>query len=82
MTKVVVTKLSEAKKPKAGAKSATVTEKRVRDDAGKFRTVRTLDAHSKTFTSDLTYVFERNVAKARRENKAVTGVTDRAPTKV
>ena len=28
-----------------------------------------LDLNSATFDDDLTYIFERNVAKARRENK-------------
>ena len=59
-----------------------MTEKRVRDTAtGKFHVMRTLDGQSKTFSSDLTYVFTRNVAKARRENKQVTGATDRVPAK-
>lgn len=66
----------KAKKP------GGVGEKRVRDaSSGKFLTVRTIDATSKTFGSDLTYVFTKNVAKARRENKQVTGTTDRAPGK-
>lgn len=77
MTKVVVKKFANSSKLKAAA----VTEKRVRDTDGKFLTVRTLDGHSKTFTTDLTYVFSRNVAKARRENKLVTGTTDRVPDK-
>ena len=53
----------------------------MRDAAGQFRTVRTLDGQSKTFASDLTYVFARNVARARRENKQVTGTLDRLPAK-
>jgi hypothetical protein len=43
--------------------------------------VLTLDANSKTFDLDLQYVFQRNVAKARRENRKVTGRSDRAPAK-
>ena len=81
MAKVIVLKLAGAKRRKAAAKSASVGEKRVRDAAGQFRTVRTLDGQSKTFASDLTYVFARNVARARRENKQVTGTLDRLPAK-
>ena len=79
MAKVVVSKF-KADKAKASVKTGVV-EKRVRDAAGKMQTVRTIDGHSKSFTNDLTYVFSRNVAKARRDNKAVIGVADRAPAK-
>jgi hypothetical protein len=77
MTKLVVAKLAGSR---AGTAGATVVEKRVRDAAsGKMLTVRTIDAQSDTLGRDLNFVFARNVAKARRENKAVTGVADRAP---
>jgi hypothetical protein len=75
--------VDRAGKSTGSSKSAaptTVTEKRVHS-AGKISTIRTLDGASKTFGSDLTYVFTRNVAKARRENKLVTGATDRVPAK-
>ena len=74
MTEVVVTRL----KPKANGRGATasVTEKRVRDTDGHMKTLRTIDADSPTFGEDLQYVFSRNVAKARRDNKRVTGTTD------
>lgn len=79
MAKVVVKKLGG---PKSGVRGKAVTEKRVRDSSsGQFVTVRTIDAKSQTFGQDLTYVFSKNVAKARRDNKAVTGVVDRAPAK-
>jgi hypothetical protein len=81
MAKVVVLKRSAAKGTNAAAKTPAVGEKRVRDAAGKILTVRTLDAQSKTFAKDLTYVFQKNVAKARRENKQVTGTLDRVPAK-
>lgn len=81
MSKVIVTKLTGSKAAKSN-KGASVTEKRVRSvDTGEFITVRTLDGGSKTFGKDLTYVFTRNVAKARRDNKKVSGVSDRVPTK-
>ena len=79
MPKVVVVKLRGTRKH-SSEKSAG-TEKRVRDASGKVRVIRTLDGKSKTFGKDLTYVFGRNVAKARRENKQVTGVADRVPAK-
>jgi len=79
MTKLVVAKLKGSKKAKAA--HGAVTEKRVRSSTGQFLTVRTIEGQSKTFAHDLTYVFTKNVAKARRENKAVAGVTDRAPSK-
>ncbi|WP_420384348.1 hypothetical protein [Novosphingobium sp.] len=82
MSKVIITKLPGAKVVK-DTKARSVTEKRVRSaETGQIVTVRTLDGGSKTFSSDLTYVFTRNVAKARRDNKKVSGVTDRAPIKV
>ncbi len=82
MSKVVVTKFQSLKTGK-GKHASSVGEKRVRNaDTGQFVTVRTLDGASKTFGKDLTYVFSRNVAKARRDNKKVSGVTDRVPGKV
>ncbi|WP_062228231.1 hypothetical protein [Aureimonas frigidaquae] len=67
-------------KPKKGARSGSVTQKRVRDaSTGKFVIVRTINGHSETLGEDLDYVFRRNVEKARRDNKAVTGAPDRVP---
>jgi len=48
---------------------ASVKTKRVRDANGKLTTVLSIDANSPTFESDLTYVFKKNVAAARRKNK-------------
>jgi hypothetical protein len=42
------------------------------------RRVLTLDANSATFTSDLTVMFEKNVAKARREHKRKADSAGRA----
>ena len=81
MAKVVVKRLPSARNGRPVAKSGSVGEKRVRDATGKVLTVRTLQAQSKTFGKDLTYVFTKNVAKARRENKEATGALDRAPAK-
>lgn len=77
MAKVVVKKFGN---PKIVARDTAVSLKRVRDGgSGQFMTVRTINAQSKTLGKDLSYVFSKNVDKARRENKAVTGVRDRAP---
>lgn len=75
MAKVIIKKLAGAKR-KSATRPETVGQKRVRGSDGELRTLRTINAGSKTFGSDLTYVFSRNVAKARRENKRVTGTTD------
>jgi hypothetical protein len=81
MSKIVVAKLSRSNAA-SGKNGGSVTEKRVRSaDTGQFLTIRTLDGGSKTFGKDLTYVFTRNVAKARRDNKKISGVTDRVPGK-
>jgi len=79
MAKVVFKKLRGATSRKAGV-TAAVVETRVRKPDGT-RVVFTIDTASDTFSQDLTYVFGRNVARARRENKRVTGALDRVPAK-
>jgi hypothetical protein len=59
-----------------GKKSSSVREKRMRNSQGKFVRVLSLDANSATFIDDLTTVFEKNVARARRENKQLFGSPD------
>jgi hypothetical protein len=59
-----------------GAKKGSVREKRMRNADGKFVRVLSLDANSATFIDDLTTVFEKNVAKARRENRQLFGSAD------
>jgi hypothetical protein len=78
VTKVIVGKLAS---PGRKGKPDTVTERQVTDAEGKVRTIRTLDISSPSFGDDFLYVFKKNVAKARRDNKRVTGVADVAPTK-
>jgi hypothetical protein len=78
VTKVVVGKLAG---PAGKGKPGTVTEKRVSNAQGKTVVVRTVDIGSRSFGEDFRYVFEKNVAKARRDNKRVAGVTDVAPIK-
>ena len=72
MAKIVVGRLSRSKK----AGKPSVAKKRVRDAAGQVKMLRTLDAGSRTFGTDLQYVFSKNVAKARRDNKRATGAPD------
>jgi hypothetical protein len=50
-----------------------VREKVLRDATGRTVRVLSLDANSATFSDDLTEVFARNVARARRENKRLFG---------
>jgi hypothetical protein len=58
-----------------------VGKKRVTTADGGRETIWTVNAHSPTLDDDLLYVFRRNVAKARRENKRILGVADVAPRK-
>jgi hypothetical protein len=73
MAKVIVKKLKA--NPKRLGKTG-VSEKRVRTSAGRLKTLRTLDVASRTFGADLQYVFAKNVAEARRDNKRVIGTAD------
>ena len=56
----------------------TVSEERLFRPDGHRGRVLTLDANSATFASDLTLIFEKNVARVRREHKKKSGSTDRA----
>ena len=78
MAKVIIKKLANRKR---ASQPETVGQKRVRSENGKFLTLRTVKTESKSFGSDFSYVFGKNVAKARRENKRVTGSTDVVPVK-
>ena len=75
MTKIVIASLGS----KARRKVSSLSKKRVRGAGGQVKTPRTLDAGSRTFGDDLEYIFGKNVAKARRENKKTIGVADIAP---
>jgi hypothetical protein len=65
-----------AKRPPRG-----VGKKRVVTADGRRETIWTVDARSPTLGDDMLYVFQRNVAKARRENKRLTGKADFVPPK-
>jgi hypothetical protein len=75
MTKVVVANL-KSKSKGIGRQKTAVREKRVRDANGRITILRTIDMNSPTFGEDLEYVFKKNVAKARRENKRIIGSAD------
>jgi hypothetical protein len=51
-------------------------KQRIYGPDGRSTTVFTVDMNSATFGSDLHYAFERNVARARRENKRRFGSAD------
>ena len=74
MAKIVVRGL----KPRGTAlpSKGRVVEMRVPGSGGQTKILRKLDVGSSTFGIDLQYVFGRNVAKARRDNKRITGSTD------
>lgn len=78
MTKVVFKKLHDVTAREIASKGISVTEKKVKGQAGKLYV---LQAESDSFGRDFTYVFGKNVAKARRENKRVTGSSDGNPVK-
>jgi hypothetical protein len=56
-----------------------VQQKNVIGPDGGIHKVHTLDAGSKSFASDLQYVFTKNIERIRRTNKKVLGVTDFVP---
>lgn len=79
VAKVVFKSLNTGRRGKAAPPS--VGKKRVATPGGGWKTVFTLDVHSPSFEDGMLYVFRRNVAKARRENKRVLGVADFVPPK-
>jgi len=64
---------SEPAPVKAGKRPATVGAATVRTESGKKKSVLTVEANSASFGSDFLYVFKKNVAAARSENKKRTG---------
>lgn len=72
MAKVVVKDLA-----KSLPKNGRILEKRVVNPDGKVVKIPTLDSNSPHFASDLHRLFQRNVAKARRDNKKRFGSPDR-----
>lgn len=74
MTRILVRKLN-GKPSKRGRNS--VVSKSVHKPSGERVRILSIDANSPTFGNDLSAVFERNVAKARRANKKKFGSPDR-----
>jgi len=77
MAKIVVKKLGRPQRPaptgsKAGGRARCVDHGLLEFSA---------NTSSLKFEQDFTQVFARSVAKARRENKKLTGQLDRAPAK-
>lgn len=77
MPKIVYVPLKAAK----AGQASSVKAKRVKTADGRTMTLLTIDADSKTFGDDLSYVFKKNVAKARRENKRLLGSSGRLSAK-
>ncbi len=65
MVKVVIASLN----PISSKMSTSVVAKRLKSENGEIKTLRTLNIGSKTFGHDLRYIFGKNVAKARQDNK-------------
>ncbi len=81
MAKVQIGRMEPKSAREIRERDTSVKLKRFRGSDGKIHSIRTIDAGSKTLDLDLTYVFGKNVAAARRENKRVTGSVDFEPAK-
>ena len=77
MTRIVVKKLSG----KGRRVRSSVVSKSVHKPSGERTRILSVDANSPTFGNDLSIIFERNVAKARRANKKKFGSPDRVAQK-
>jgi hypothetical protein len=66
-------------KARSARNQGSVREKLMRNSDGELVRVLSLDANSPTFIEDLTTVFQKNVAKARRENRQLLGSADGLP---
>jgi hypothetical protein len=72
MSKVVYASLKDAKR----ARSNSVKTKRLKNADGKMLTISVVDADSPTFSDDISYVFRKNVKRARRANKAIRRISN------
>jgi hypothetical protein len=79
MPRIIVRKLRD--KAGTGRAGSSVVTKSVHKPGGERIKILSVDANSPTFGNDLTIVFERNVAKARRANKKKFGSPDRVAQK-
>lgn len=74
----IATLNAQSKRTMGEESTSTVLEERLFRSDGRRERVLTLDANSSTFTNDLTLLFEKNVAKARREHKKKSMSVSRA----
>jgi hypothetical protein len=79
MTRVIVQKLG-AKNGSKRVRSSVVSKSIHKPNGDRIR-ILSVDANSPTFGNDLSIIFERNVAKARRANKKKFGSPDRVTQK-
>jgi hypothetical protein len=75
MARVVFKKLDT----KSRASRKHVGVKRLRNESGQINVVSVVDATSRTLPNDLGYVFRKNVAKARKDNRQRLGASDLVP---
>ena len=75
MGKIVVRELDHD--PTDACSETSLAEKRVIGPDGQPTKIWTIDANSSSFSTDLRLMFEKNVAKARRENMEKFGSPDR-----
>ena len=78
MAKVVFRSSEASSTRKSGTANPAAKQKRTLVKRG---SKTTLDINAGSFGDDLNAVFEKNVAKARRENKRLVGTPDRVPAK-
>lgn len=71
MSDVVIQRIDKPSRP--GKKPKGVTLRRVTGADGQKVTIRAIDANSPNFGEEFLYVFGRNVAAARKENKELLG---------
>ncbi len=74
MTKPVLRKLSPRKKQ--SIKNVALERRRITDENGRTQTIYRLDASSGHFDLQFSKAFSLSVAKARKENKRLTGSAD------
>ena len=74
--KVVIAPLDKKTAREIGAKGSNAKKRRFKTRDGETKEQWVIDFASDTLSRDLTYVFGRNVAHARRENKRLLGSAD------
>lgn len=74
--KVVIAPLEKKTAREIGAKGSNAKKRRFKNRDGQTEEQWVIDFASDTLMRDLTYVFGRNVARARLENKRLLGSTD------